>query len=340
MSTLQPLLEQEAPVAATPGVPLLDVRGLKKHFVSTPFLRWQKPHVLRAVDGVDFQLQRGKTLGLVGESGCGKTTTGRMLLRLEEPSDGSIMIEGKDIAGLSGRDLKAYRRRVQMIFQDPYTSLDPRLSVRDSISEPMDVQGVGSRHERHERVDWLLERVGLEPRHGLRLPGQLSGGQRQRVGVARALALNPSIIVADEPTSALDVSVRAQVINLLRDLQDDMNLSYVFISHDLSTVRHISDEITVMYLGKIVERGPSEALFDRPLHPYTKALLSAVPVPDPVLEAQREIQVLSGELPSPSNPPSGCRFRTRCPLATSQCAEEEPLLYERDAGRFVACHRV
>ena len=320
--------------------PLLDVRGLRKHFVKKPMFRWQKQTVVRAVDGVDFTLEKGKTLGLVGESGCGKTTTGRMLLRLDEPTDGAIRIEGQDLSQLSGNQLKQYRRRVQMIFQDPSASLDPRLSIRDSISEPLDVQGVGTKHERREKVDHLMERVGLPVSFGTRLPSQLSGGQKQRVGVARALALSPSIIVADEPTSALDVSVRAQVINLLRDLQDEMSLSYVFISHDLSTVRHISDDIAVMYLGKIVERAPSEALFESPLHPYTQALLSAVPIPDPVLESQREVHMLQGELPSPSNPPSGCRFRTRCPLATAHCAEEEPLLTDRGEGRAVACHLV
>jgi oligopeptide/dipeptide ABC transporter ATP-binding protein len=263
-----------------------------------------------------------------------------MLLRLDEPTDGAIRIDGQDLSQLSGNELKAYRRRVQMIFQDPYASLDPRLSIKDSISEPLDVQGVGTKQERRERVEHLMERVGLPASFGTRLPSQLSGGQRQRVGVARALALSPSIIVADEPTSALDVSVRAQVINLLRDLQDEMSLSYVFISHDLSTVRHISDDIAVMYLGKIVERAPSEALFESPIHPYTQALLSAVPIPDPVLESQREVHMLQGELPSPSNPPSGCRFRTRCPLATARCAEEEPLLTDRGEGRAVACHLV
>ncbi len=336
LETLERDLEQEEESPYS----LLDVRGLKKHFINQPFLRMKPPTVLRAVDGVDFKLEAGQTLGLVGESGCGKTTTGRMLLRLEEPTDGSIMIQGQDISRLAGKHLKTFRRRVQMIFQDPYMSLDPRLTIRDSISEPLDVQGVGTKKERRERVDWLLERVGLEARMGSRLPRQLSGGQRQRVGVARALALNPSVIVADEPTSALDVSVRAQVINLLRDIQEEMKLSYVFISHDLSTVRHISNDIAVMYLGKIVERGSADTVFDRPMHPYTQALLSAVPVPDPVLEAQREVHMLSGELPSPSNPPSGCHFRTRCPLATPQCAEEEPRLTVREDGRYVACHYV
>jgi oligopeptide/dipeptide ABC transporter ATP-binding protein len=323
-----------------PGWPLLDVRGLRKHFVKSHFFRWQKPTVVRAVDGIDFKLERGKTLGLVGESGCGKTTTGRLLLRLDEPTDGAILIDGTDIAILKGNDLKRYRRRVQMVFQDPYSSLDPRISVRDSIAEPLVVQGIGNRRERQERVDSLLDKVGLSRAQGSSLPSQLSGGQRQRVGVARALALNPAIIVADEPTSALDVSVRAQVINLLHDLQEELNLSFVFISHDLSTVRHISDSIAVMYLGKIVELAPSEPLFEEPLHPYTQALLSAVPVPDPEAEAMRASIPLSGEIPSPSSPPSGCRFRTRCPLAIPRCAEEEPLLVDHGDGRAVACHRV
>jgi oligopeptide/dipeptide ABC transporter ATP-binding protein len=226
------------------------------------------------------------------------------------------------------------------VFQDPYSSLDPRLSVRDSVAEPLVVQGIGNRHQRQERVGELMSKVGLSPEMASRLPSQLSGGQRQRVGVARALALNPSIIVADEPTSALDVSVRAQVINLLNDIQQEMELSFVFISHDLSTVRHISDNIAVMYLGKIVEQAPSKELFEEPLHPYTQALLSAVPVPDPVIEATRQTIPLTGELPSPSNPPSGCRFRTRCPLAIDHCAEEEPRLVDHGNGRVVACHRV
>ena len=332
-------LEREQDIEASP-YPLMDVRGLKKHFVTQPFFRWKPAKVVKAVDGVDFKLEAGETLGLVGESGCGKTTTGRMLLRLEEPTDGAVMIQGQDINRLHGKDLKMYRRRVQMIFQDPYMSLDPRLAVRDSISEPLDVQGIGTKKERRERVDWLLQRVGLEPRLGDRFPSQMSGGQRQRVGVARALALNPSVIVADEPTSALDVSVRAQVINLLSDIQDDMKLSYVFISHDLSTVRHISDQIAVMYLGKIVERGDAGDVFQQPMHPYTQALLSAVPIPDPVLESQRAVHMLSGELPSPSNPPSGCHFRTRCPLATPRCTEEEPDLTAREDGRYVSCHYV
>jgi oligopeptide/dipeptide ABC transporter ATP-binding protein len=323
-----------------PQWPLLDVRGLKKYFVKRSLFRWQPTSVVRAVDGVDFKLDKGKTLGLVGESGCGKTTTGRMLLRLEEPSDGAIMIDGVDIAPLGGKELRAYRRRVQMVFQDAYASLDPRVSVKDSIAEPMAVQGIGSRRERYARVNDLMERVGLPLDMASRLPGQLSGGQRQRVGVARALALKPSIIVADEPTSALDVSVRAQVINLMRDIQTEMGLSFVFISHDLSTVRHISDQIAVMYLGKIVEHGRAEEIFARPQHPYTQALLSAVPVADPDYEATHEVHLLSGEMPSPAHPPSGCRFRTRCPLVIDRCAEEEPLLIDQGSEHKVACHRV
>jgi oligopeptide/dipeptide ABC transporter ATP-binding protein len=321
-------------------LPLLDVRGLKKHFVSKALFKFQKTITVRAVDGIDFSLESGQTLGLVGESGCGKTTTGRLLLRLEEPTDGSIRLEGKDVALLRGAEVKSYRRRVQMVFQDPFSSLDPRMSIHDSIAEPLAVQRLGSKRVRREWVEDLMERVGLSPAMGSRLPGQLSGGQRQRVGVARALALNPSIIVADEPTSALDVSVRAQVINLLKDIQEETAVSYVFISHDLSTVRHISDRIAVMYLGKIVEQAPAEALFSRPLHPYTQALISAVPVPDPEFEARREIELLTGDLPSPANPPSGCRFRTRCPFAVDVCAEQEPLLRQFEEGRQVACHLV
>jgi oligopeptide/dipeptide ABC transporter ATP-binding protein len=260
-------------------------------------------------------------------------------MRLDEPTAGNISFDGLDVAHLRGSFLKDYRRNIQMVFQDPSASLDPRMSVRDSIAEPLTVQRIGSAAERRERVDSLLERVGLDASMGARLPSQMSGGQRQRVGIARALALNPSVIVADEPTSALDVSVRAQVINLMRDLQDELGLSYVFISHDLSTVRHISDRIVVMYLGKVVEQAPGEELFDRPLHPYTKALLSAVPVPDPEIESKREPQLLSGDLPSPSNPPSGCRFSTRCPFVTQRCKDEEPVL--RDFGdRLAACHYV
>jgi len=320
--------------------PLLEVRRLQKHFATRRFFPWQPPTVVRAVDGIDFTLDPGKTLGLVGESGCGKTTTGRLLVRLEDATDGQIFVQGVDLETLQGHELKEYRRRIQMIFQDPYSSLDPRMRVRDSITEPLAVYGIGSGRDRLERAALLMEQVGLDPSLGDRYPSQLSGGQRQRVGTARALALSPSVIVADEPTSSLDVSVRAQVINLLKDLQQEQGLSFIFISHDLSTVRYISDSIAVMYLGKIVEEAPAEDLFTRPLHPYTRALLSAVPIPDPELEEKREVQLLTGDLPSPANPPSGCRFRTRCPLATERCAREEPLLVEYAPAHRAACHYV
>ena len=321
----------------TEPAPLLVVRGLKKHFHQHSFWRGQS-RVVRAVDGIDLEIERGTTLGLVGESGCGKTTAGRVLVRLEEPTDGEILLDGVDYAGSSEQQLRAYRRRMQMVFQDPTASLDPRMAIRSSISEPLDVQGIGSRAERHERVDDLLQKVGLPPDAAERKPHQLSGGQRQRVGIARALAVSPDVIVADEPTSALDVSVRAQVVNLLCDLQEQLGISLIFISHDLSTVRHISDRVAVMYLGKIAEQGPADEVFDHPLHPYTKALLAAVPEPDPVLEAQREVIVLGGDLPSPANPPAGCRFHTRCPIATDRCRTEEPVLREYDSGHVAACH--
>lgn len=321
--------------------PVLEVRGLKKHFAKNSLFPWKKPaSAVRAVDGIDFSLQRRQTVGLVGESGCGKTTTGRLIVRLEDPTEGQILVDGTDVASLDGKELKQHRRQVQMVFQDPYASLDPRMTIRDSIAEPMTIQGIGSRAERYERVADLMQQVELDPTLGARLPRQLSGGQRQRVGIARALALSPSVIVADEPTSALDVSVRAQVINLLKDVQEETGLSFLFISHDLSTVRYISDHIAVMYLGKIVEQAPAEELFDQPLHPYTRALLSAVPIPDPVLEERREITLLAGDLPSPANPPAGCRFNTRCPMATARCRDEEPALKDYGAGRLAACHYI
>ncbi len=316
---------------------VLEVRALKRHFARRS-LPWKDGVVIRAVDGIDLTLHRGKTLGLVGESGCGKTTTGRMLVGLDKPTDGQVLLEGIDISRLPAFAQKEHRRKVQMVFQDPMASLDPKMPVRSSISEPLDVQRIGSRVERRGRVLDLIEKVGLSPDHADRYPHQLSGGQRQRVGIARALALEPEVIIADEPTSALDVSVRAQVVNLMRDLQADTGVSFIFISHDLSTVRYISDDVVVMYLGKILEYAPAERLFRNPVHPYTKALLAAVPVPDPELESRREVILLEGDLPSPANPPPGCRFSTRCPLATSRCRDEEPELRPLEGGQAAACH--
>jgi peptide/nickel transport system ATP-binding protein len=317
--------------------PLLDVKDLKKHFIRGGAWSRHKREV-RAVDGIDLTLHRGQTLGLVGESGCGKTTTGRMLVLLEKPSSGEIVLDGVDYAGSEDIDVASYHRRVQMVFQDPTSSLDPRMSIRSSVSEPLDLARIGSRSERRAVVEGLLEKVGLPAQVQDRRPSQLSGGQRQRVGIARALALSPDIIVADEPTSALDVSIRAQIINLLADLQDEFAISFVFISHDLSTVRHISQNVAVMYLGTIVEKGPADEVFEHPSHPYTKALLDAVPTPDPAIEARRQVTLLPGDIPSIADLPTGCRFNSRCPIATERCRSEEPALRFYSAGHEVACH--
>jgi oligopeptide/dipeptide ABC transporter ATP-binding protein len=327
--------------AATPSAEddiVLEVADLSKHFQKKGRLFGAPGRSVRAVDGVSFSVRRGQTLGIVGESGCGKSTTGRMLVHLEEPTGGQIRLDGADVTHLGKRDLESYRRRVQMVFQDATSSLDPKMSIGDCIAEPLATRRAGTRQQRTERVHELMRLVGLPAEMAQRYPHQLSGGQRQRVGIARALAMSPEVIVADEPTSALDVSVRAQVVNLMRDLQAELNLSFIFISHDLSTVRYISHEVAVMYLGRIVEVGPSEAIFATPLHPYTRALLAAVPVPDPRLEAEREVIVLEGELPSPANPPSGCRFNTRCPIAVDRCREEEPQLRLLGTNHQVACH--
>ncbi len=329
-------LEQPAPAVDESVV--LEVENLSKHFAKPGGLFRGPGRTVRAVDGISFSVRKGGTLGIVGESGCGKTTTGRMIVHLEEPTGGTIRLDGQDVTHLGKADFERYRRRVQMVFQDATSSLDGKMRVGDCISEPLDTRREGSRAERQARVIELLSLVGMPAEMASRYPHQLSGGQRQRVGIARALALSPEIIVADEPTSALDVSVRAQVVNLLRDLQDEFALSYIFISHDLSTVRYISHQVAVMYLGQIVESGPSEAIFKSPAHPYTRALLAAVPVPDPRLEAQREVLLLEGDLPSPANPPAGCRFNTRCPLATARCREEAPLLRQVESGHDVACH--
>jgi peptide/nickel transport system ATP-binding protein len=324
------------------GEALIEVEDLVKHFPLTQGVVFKK-HVgaVKAVDGVSFVLRRGETLGIVGESGCGKSTLARLLLRLETPTAGRVRLEGRDLAALSGAALRRARRHLQMVLQDPYTSLNPRMTVGDIVGEPFEIHpDVVPRAKRRDRVRELLDLVGLNPEHISRYPHQFSGGQRQRVGIARALALNPDIIVCDEPVSALDVSIQAQVINLLEHLQVELGLSYIFIAHDLSVVRHISDRVAVMYLGRIVEIGTRDEIYDRATHPYTQALLSAVPVPDPRARATRDVIRLEGDVPSPANPPSGCRFRTRCWKAQPICAREEPELVPRpDADPHPsACH--
>jgi len=317
---------------------LLQVDNLVKHFSVGGGLVSGHAAQVRAVDGVSFSIRRGETLGLVGESGCGKTTTGRCILLLERPTSGRIVFEGIDLVTLDEAALRAVRRRIQVIFQDPYSSLNPRMTIGQIIAEPLEVHGiVREKKARTERVRELLTQVGLLPQHALRYPHQLSGGQRQRVGIARALAMEPSLIVCDEPVSALDVSIQAQIINLLEDLQARFGLTYLFIAHDLSVVRHISDRVAVMYLGKVVEITDRTRLYEEPLHPYTRALLSAVPIPDPGLEARREHTVLRGEVPSAVNPPSGCVFHPRCPNAVDRCAAAVPPLREIRREHWAAC---
>jgi oligopeptide transport system ATP-binding protein len=324
---------------ATADHPLLDVRGLVMHFPLTQGIILQrKVGAVRAVDGISFQIRKGETLGLVGESGCGKSTTGRAILQLYRPTAGEVYFEGQDLTKLKGEAMRKMRRKVQMIFQDPYASLNPRMTVGSIIGEPLDIHGLAKGKEKQRRVQELLTVVGLNPYFANRYPHEFSGGQRQRIGIARALAVNPTFIVCDEPISALDVSIQAQIINLLEELQDEFGLTYLFIAHDLSVVRHISDRVAVMYLGKLAELADRRELYDNPLHPYTKALLSAVPIPDPVIERRRERIILTGDVPSPVNPPSGCRFHTRCPLADTICREVEPEFREVTPGHWAACH--
>ncbi|MBQ3460241.1 MAG: dipeptide ABC transporter ATP-binding protein [Solobacterium sp.] len=317
--------------------PILSVRNLKTYFDVTKGL-FSKKQIVKAVDDVSFDVMPNETFGLVGESGCGKTTLGRTIVKLYDPVEGSIEFMGKDIANLKGAELKAYRKDMQMIFQDPYASLNPRMTVGEIIKEPMIIHNIyNTDAEREERVVELLRIVGLKPDHIRRYPAEFSGGQRQRIGIARALAVNPKFIVCDEPISALDVSIQAQVINLLENIQKEMGLSYLFIAHDLSMVKHISDKIGVMYLGHMVEMGKSDDVYHRPLHPYTTALLSAIPIPDPDVAKAKSRILLEGEIPSPINPPTGCPFSTRCPKATERCRKEMPQPIEV-GGRMVACH--
>ncbi len=324
-----------------PGQTLVEVRDLEMHFPIKQGIIFQKQvGAVRAVDGVSFDVKDGETLGIVGESGCGKSTTARAIMRLLDPTGGSISYDGQDITHLSPRELLPVRREMQMIFQDPYSSLDPRQTVGSVIAEPFVIHGIEKDEKRRKlMVQELMEQVGLNPEHYNRLPHQFSGGQRQRIGVARAIALKPKLIVADEPVSALDVSIQAQIINLLRDLQRDLGLTIIFIAHDLSVVRHMCDRVAVMYLGKVVELAPADELFGAPRHPYTGALLSAVPVADPALAKTKTRQVLGGDVPSPTAPPAGCRFHTRCPRAQSICGIDEPPLERKDDGdTLAACH--
>nr|NNM90603.1 dipeptide ABC transporter ATP-binding protein [Bacilli bacterium] len=315
---------------------LLDVQNIKKYFpVRGGFLKTVQGHV-RAVDGVSLQVNEGETLGIVGESGCGKSTLGRSILRLIEPTDGKIIFEGNDIRKYSHAQMRAMRKKMQIVFQDPYASLNPRYSIMQTLTEPMYVHGLYNGKERAERVRALMQKVGLDPSYASRFPHEFSGGQRQRIGIARALVLNPKLMILDEPVAALDVSVQSQVINLLEDVQKDFNLTYLFVAYDLSVVKHISNRVLVMYLGKMAELATSDELFFNPLHPYSKALLSAVPVPNP--EVRKERVILQGDIPSPANPPSGCVFHTRCPIAKEQCKKEVPEWREIQTGHFVACH--
>ncbi|MGA2286538.1 MAG: dipeptide ABC transporter ATP-binding protein [Dehalococcoidia bacterium] len=340
MTTEQETIVESAPARSSDSV-LLDVRDLKMYFPVTAGIIFQRKVAdVKAVDGISFAIRRGETLGLVGESGCGKSTTGRAILQLYRPTAGQVLFDGRDLCGMKGKELRLFRRRMQMIFQDPYASLNPRMSIGGIIGEPLAIHKLASGKRRRERIQELMRIVGLNPYYANRYPHEFSGGQRQRIGVARALAVEPDFIVCDEPVSALDVSIQAQIINLLEDLQERFGLTYLFIAHDLSVVRHISDRVAVMYLGKLMEMADRLELYENPLHPYTKALLSAVPIPDPQIEATRERIILHGDVPSPMSPPSGCVFHTRCPIAVEECREYVPEWREKSPGHRVACWRV
>ncbi len=320
------------------GEILMEIENLQMHFPITEGIIFQrKVGAVKAVDGINFSIRKGETLGLVGESGCGKSTTGRAILQLYRPTAGSVRFRGQELTQLKGESMRRMRRQLQIIFQDPYASLNPRMTVGNIIGEPLEVHNLAKGKARQDRVRELLRVVGLNPNYVNRYPHEFSGGQRQRIGIARALAVEPDFIVCDEPISALDVSIQAQVVNLLEDLQKEFGLTYLFIAHDLSVVRHISDRIAVMYLGKVVELADRNTLYESPMHPYTKALLSAIPIPDPVLEEKRKRIILEGDVPSPINPPSGCHFRTRCPLAQEICKEEPPFI-QHQPDHWVACH--
>ena len=328
--------ENASGMAPAEGAPLLELHGIKKYFPITAGVVRRRVGEVRAVDDVSFTLRRGETLGVVGESGCGKSTMGRVIMRISDPTAGRLLLDGRDITHLRGGELRALRRKFQMVFQDPYASLNPRMSVGSIVGEPMVVNGSATRREVSDRVASLLETVGLDANARLRYPHEFSGGQRQRIAIARALSLRPQLIVADEAVSALDVSIQAQILNLLADLRKEFGLSYVFISHNLAVVKHVSDRVAVMYLGRIVELAPKSLLYSTPLHPYTEALLSAAP--EPKRHVSRERILLPGDVPSPAKPPSGCPFHTRCPKVMDVCREERPLLQEREPGQFVACH--
>lgn len=321
---------------------LMKVENLKKHFPIYKGVRRQQRGAVQAVDGLNFKIRRGETLGLVGESGCGKSTTGRLLLQLLRPTDGRVLMNDKDLAKLPQEELRQNRRQMQMIFQDPYASLNPRMTVADILIEPLNVHQIGDKASRRSRVKALLKMVGLDPAHADRYPHEFSGGQRQRIGIARALATEPAFIVADEPISALDVSIQAQIVNLMDELKQNLGLTYLFIAHDLAMVRYISDRVAVMYLGRMVELGDRDDVYERPLHPYTQGLLASIPLPDPEKEARRKRTIIEGDVPNPANPPSGCRFHTRCPIATNICNHVDPeflnLATPGNPDHFVACH--